>query len=390
MSPLFKKITVGIFVTTGLLMSMSAFAIEYKALTTIPGVSERDKNIKNPAELVTGVYNAAIGIGAILAVIMIIIGGMKYTTSEAINTKTGAKEQIQDALLGLVLLLGSFLILKTINKDLVNLAVTLPVGEGNNLSELQVQRDQAIAITATNKKYQEELSKEKVLRENLASVDKQRQDLKNKIEIAKNGGVVSTTEIASLQKELDGLNGLYETTAKQATDIRNSAEEERLAMVRKVNLQQMTDAAAKGDTEEAIRIAQKLNQIEQAEIDRKKQAGVDVDVVKSAEATQKTTLELSRISIGTETALNNLSTGKYPTRSADGQNNFFTMRSNYVNEMSSVYTQISKLDPVKANEYRVTALESLKKIDAKWSQNLGCSNGFVSSSQGSGVSYSCK
>jgi hypothetical protein len=152
----------------------------------------------------------------------------------------------------------------------------------------------------------------------------------------------------------------------------------------------MTDAAAKGDTEEAIRIAQKLNQIEQAEIDRKKQAGVDVDVVKSAEATQKTTLELSRISIGTETALNNLSTGKYPTRSADGQNNFFTMRSNYVNEMSSVYTQISKLDPVKANEYRVTALESLKKIDAKWSQNLGCSNGFVSSSQGSGVSYSCK
>jgi hypothetical protein len=79
MSHLFKKITVGIFIITGLLMSMSAFAIEYKALTSIPGVSDRDQNIKNPAELVTGVYNVAIGIGAILAVIMIIIAGMKYT-----------------------------------------------------------------------------------------------------------------------------------------------------------------------------------------------------------------------------------------------------------------------------------------------------------------------
>jgi len=61
-----------------------------------------------------------IGIATLLTVVMLVVGGVQYMTTDALAGKTNARETITKALLGLLLALGSFLILKTINPNLLN------------------------------------------------------------------------------------------------------------------------------------------------------------------------------------------------------------------------------------------------------------------------------
>ena len=65
-----------------------------------------------------------IGICAVLAVVMIVLGGIEYMTSELPGNKENGKEKIRNAVFGLLLALGAWLILYTINPDL--LKVDLP------------------------------------------------------------------------------------------------------------------------------------------------------------------------------------------------------------------------------------------------------------------------
>jgi len=64
-----------------------------------------------------------IGICAILAMIMIVMGGIQYMTSGLVSNKQAAKETIMNAIFGLLLALGAFAILNTINPDLVSVGL---------------------------------------------------------------------------------------------------------------------------------------------------------------------------------------------------------------------------------------------------------------------------
>lgn len=61
-----------------------------------------------------------IGICAVLAVIMIVIGGLEYMTSELVSNKEHGKERISGAIFGLILALGAWTILNQINPNLLN------------------------------------------------------------------------------------------------------------------------------------------------------------------------------------------------------------------------------------------------------------------------------
>ncbi|MCX6751263.1 MAG: hypothetical protein NT161_00635 [Candidatus Nomurabacteria bacterium] len=61
-----------------------------------------------------------IGFAAVLAMVMIVVGGIEYMTSEVISGKEAGKETITHAILGLLLALGAFLILNTINPQLLS------------------------------------------------------------------------------------------------------------------------------------------------------------------------------------------------------------------------------------------------------------------------------
>lgn len=75
-----------------------------------------------PAGYIARLYQFGLMIAGLAAFGAIIYGSLKYVLSAGnIGSQQDAREQITSAILGLVLLLGAFLILYTINPDLVNL-----------------------------------------------------------------------------------------------------------------------------------------------------------------------------------------------------------------------------------------------------------------------------
>lgn len=85
--------------------------------TTDVGGGGADKYLKD-------LYKAGIVLASGLAVIMIVLGGAQYASTDAIGGKSDGKKRIQAALTGLVLALLSYTILNTINSNLVNVSFT--------------------------------------------------------------------------------------------------------------------------------------------------------------------------------------------------------------------------------------------------------------------------
>jgi hypothetical protein len=83
-------------------------------------------------EYINTVFEVALGILMVLAVIMIIISGVEYMTVESIYGKSDAKKRITGAITGLILALGIFVILKTINPEL------LKINFGENINEVTI------------------------------------------------------------------------------------------------------------------------------------------------------------------------------------------------------------------------------------------------------------
>lgn len=83
-------------------------------------VGGKDYGLPWIAEYISGIYNYSVGLGGIIATVMIIIGGFQYMTAggDASRVKAG-KGRIADAVVGMLLLTGSYVILNTINPDLV-------------------------------------------------------------------------------------------------------------------------------------------------------------------------------------------------------------------------------------------------------------------------------
>jgi len=112
------------FIHSDDVLAITATSSEYTLLTTIPMVGNVG-DVVNPISVMKNIYGISIGVAAILAVVMIIYAGVKYSTEEAITGKSDAKDKIEGAVYGMVLLLASFIILRTINIDLVNINLDL-------------------------------------------------------------------------------------------------------------------------------------------------------------------------------------------------------------------------------------------------------------------------
>jgi hypothetical protein len=79
----------------------------------------------NFKEYVQYMFNLLIGIAAVSAVFMIVVGGFQYMTSDAYNKKSEGLSRATNAIYGLLLVLSSYLILKTIDPRLVEINETL-------------------------------------------------------------------------------------------------------------------------------------------------------------------------------------------------------------------------------------------------------------------------
>jgi hypothetical protein len=94
-------------------------------LAPLPGFPSNQPT--NLGDFLRGFFRVLIVVAGILAFIMIVIGAITWASSDAISGKGEGKQMIQDAILGLVLALGAWVILNTINPNLAsNLGITIP------------------------------------------------------------------------------------------------------------------------------------------------------------------------------------------------------------------------------------------------------------------------
>jgi len=95
----------------------------------VPGSEDRFKTayltsgkVEDLAQYLGIIYNFLISVVGLVAAVMMVIGGFQYLTSAGDSAKIGAaKSRMGDALIGLVLALGAYTILNTINPRLLQL-----------------------------------------------------------------------------------------------------------------------------------------------------------------------------------------------------------------------------------------------------------------------------
>ena len=77
-----------------------------KLLAPLPGLDK----IKNPTlgEYLSVIYQIVLGLAGLLAVIMIIVGGVQYASTDAISNKELGRERINNAIFGLLLALLAY------------------------------------------------------------------------------------------------------------------------------------------------------------------------------------------------------------------------------------------------------------------------------------------
>ena len=104
-----------------------------------------------------------LGISAVLAMIMIVWGGIQYMTSELASSKEAGRESITHAVLGLLLALGAWLLLFTLNPDLLNICLdnvkpveiiigpesVVDAGSGVNINGTTVKISNGSAVTCS-------------------------------------------------------------------------------------------------------------------------------------------------------------------------------------------------------------------------------------------------
>ena len=104
-------------------------AVEYTPLQSLPGTGiQKGVAFKTlSADLFNNAVFFVIGIAIVLAVLMIVIGGIQYMGSDAFTSKEDAKSKITMALFGLLIAFGAWLLLNTINPDLVTFKILEPI-----------------------------------------------------------------------------------------------------------------------------------------------------------------------------------------------------------------------------------------------------------------------
>lgn len=136
-----KKILI---ITIFIILLLGIWQVSYaqqKLIADYPSIEGQQPYIgmSLPA-LIKYIYMFALGIVGFVALLAMIIGAAMYVFSAGNPSKASdAKDRIMSALLGVLLLLASVLILRTISPDLVNFNLKLPHissggnGGGNNI-----------------------------------------------------------------------------------------------------------------------------------------------------------------------------------------------------------------------------------------------------------------
>lgn len=96
----------------------------YVPLEPLPGVSAGSQ--PSLSTYLQAIFNIGIGLGIVLAVVMLVIGGIEYVGGASNDAaRRDAKDRIWAAIIGLLIALGAWLLLYTINPQLLSGALSI-------------------------------------------------------------------------------------------------------------------------------------------------------------------------------------------------------------------------------------------------------------------------
>ena len=106
---------------------------DYVTLAPLPNTTENcgadvkvgDACTTTLQKYLPAVFNLSIGIAAVMAFVMITFGGITYVVSDSISGKADGRKYIENALYGLVLVIGAYAILYTINPAILEFNLNL-------------------------------------------------------------------------------------------------------------------------------------------------------------------------------------------------------------------------------------------------------------------------
>ncbi|MDP3725713.1 MAG: hypothetical protein Q8R36_00775, partial [bacterium] len=101
--------------------------VTYAPLSPLPGSGSTISGA-GTVKYLQDIIFLAIGIAIVLAVLMLVIGGVQYMASDAFTSKDDAKDRMTMALFGLLIAFGAYLLLDAINPQLTTFK--LPSGVG--------------------------------------------------------------------------------------------------------------------------------------------------------------------------------------------------------------------------------------------------------------------
>ena len=235
-------------------------------------------------------FDLTIAVAAFAAVFMIIWGGFQYMSTDAWEAKSEGISKLKNAVLGLLLILCSYLILKTVDPRLVNipttlvtpLSITYEKSTKNNVQDLvsKISNQFNVNVDNLNKAVQEtqltvsELQQEITANQGIlqalgcsgpipdpscATLKLSNANLNNQLDTAKGTLVANTGMLAINQVAADYASTSNEVmTLKNINDIAATTDTQLNATGQYQNIQMVNDAVTTQKAQLAILAAQKI------------------------------------------------------------------------------------------------------------------------------------
>ena len=153
MKTFFKLFVTSLFIGVSILPTITfaadAYTDGYTPLAPIPQLLGKDGKTIDIGTFIPAIIKLGIGLAAAFALLMIFMGGIQYMSTDAFNDKKEGRSTITNAVIGLLLAIGAYSILYTVNPRLLNISLSLPyAGTTTPAGELSVNLDDPSTIDA--------------------------------------------------------------------------------------------------------------------------------------------------------------------------------------------------------------------------------------------------
>ncbi len=133
---------------SGIAHAATAGQLSYTPLEPFSAFDARAGAYDNFAQYVNTIFKLLITLGSLFAIVMLVVAGIGYMVSEAAVDIEKAKQRAKAALWGLLLLTGCWLILYTINPDLLKFNLNIPGSIGNTQTQNSTSNTSASQTSA--------------------------------------------------------------------------------------------------------------------------------------------------------------------------------------------------------------------------------------------------